>query len=435
MPERYDEHYVLAVVRMGDRRHVYANQAIFTTNRIKLVDRGMKVDSALYERLVSHKLIPRIDECLSVEGAVTQTTLQEYARDLLKNDPVFAVIQKEKRAREKILRAIEDIPLMPPLAFKLTLAGDQRPEVYDHSMRIALIALFLAIKSYFFTQKDLVTFAAAAIFHDLGILHVPPELIREGRRLAKSERHYLYTHPITACMLLKEFSAYHPEISRTVFEHHERLDGSGYPRGLKSDEICLGAQILMLAEVASPVFEHGAKAQTAVKLSILLRLNQRKFNEDLSARLIAILQSMATGPGGPEGARTTGAGVAAFERKLSDVELVLQNWHTTRCAFPEPGGEKAQPLVAIIDERIRGLKHSLQFAGVDLEDTSVVTGIGRADQEALRELSLVVTETHWQLSEIVYEAQRRLGDAACWETDPQPVLDWLTSSEQVLAIH
>lgn len=434
MPERYDEHYVLAVVRMGDRRHVYTNQAIFTTNKIKLVDRGRKIDSALYERLVSHKLTPRIDECLAVEGAVTQATLQEYARDLLKNDPVFSVIEKEERTREKILRAIEDIPLMPALAFKLTLAGDQRPEVYDHSVRIALVALFLAIKSYFFTQKDLVTFAAAAIFHDLGNLHIPPELIRVGRRLAKSERHYLYTHPITACMLLKEFSVYHPEVSRTVFEHHERLDGSGYPRGLKADEICLSAQILMLAEVASPVFERSAKTQTAVKLSLLLRLNQRKFNEDLSGRLIGILQSMAAEPGGREGQRSAFSGVAAFERKLSEVELVLLNWHTARAAFKELPGEKNQPLVSIIDERIQSLKHSLHSAGVDLEDTSVVTGIGRADQEALRELSLLVTETHWQLSEIVYEAQRRLGDALFGKANHQPVLDWLTSSERLLEI-
>ena len=49
MPERYDEHYVQSVVRMGDSRNVYTNQAIFTTNKIKLVEKGVKVDSALYE--------------------------------------------------------------------------------------------------------------------------------------------------------------------------------------------------------------------------------------------------------------------------------------------------------------------------------------------------------------------------------------------------
>lgn len=100
MPERYDEHYVQSVIRMGDNRNVYTNQAIFTTNKIKLVEKGVKVDSALYERLISHKLVPKIDECLSIDSAITQKHLQEYARKLL-NDPGMFLINNEKRTREK----------------------------------------------------------------------------------------------------------------------------------------------------------------------------------------------------------------------------------------------------------------------------------------------------------------------------------------------
>ena len=435
MPERYDEHCVQSVVRMGDHRNVYTNQAIFTTNKIKLVEKGVKVDSALYERLISHKLVPKIDECLSIDSAITQKHLQEYARKLLESDPGMFLINNEKRTREKILQSIAEIPLLPPLAFKLTVASDQRPDIYDHSVRVALIALFLAIKSFFFSQKELVTFAAAAIFHDLGILHIPPELLKPGRRLQKSERHYLYTHPITGYLLLRKYTEYHPEISRTVFEHHERMDGSGYPRGLRAEEICLGAQILMLAEVANTVFERSARSQTLAKLSILLRINQTKFNIDLSNRLITMLQGMTREEECPvDEEASTFTEMVSFERKLSEVEQILQNWHETTLDLQETKTPMS-PLFSIIGERIQGLKHSLHYAGFDLEDTTLLTEIGREDQEAMRELSILVGETHWQLSEIIYEAHRRLNEAEIKEELQHPVIQWIERSEKILQIH
>ena len=430
----HDEHYVRSVVQMGDSRNIYTNQAIFTTNKIKLVEKGVKVNSTLYERLVSHKLIPKIDECLSVDNAITQKKLQEYAHDLLNSDPGMFVINKERRTREKILRAIEGIVLLPPLAFKLTVACEQYPTVYEHSVRVALIALFLAIKSYFFSQKELATFATAAIFHDLGILHIPPKLLKPGRRLGKADRHYLYTHPITGYLLLEAFTEYHPEISRTVFEHHERLDGSGYPRGLHADEICLGAQILMLAEVANTVFEKSAKSQSLAKLSVLLRINQRKFNEDLSNRLIAILQSMETDEHRVDEEASAFTEVASFERKLSDVEQVFQNWYEAMPSLQNVEISQSSVFL-VIGERIQSLKHSLYRAGIDIQDTTFITEIGREDQESLRELSILVGETHWQLSEIIHEAHRRLNEVEISEECHHPVIKWLETSEKILQLH
>lgn len=438
MPERYDEHYVRSVVRMGDSRNVYTNQAIFTSNRIKLVETGIKVDSALYDRLVSHKLIPKLDECLSVDNGITQKHLLDYARDLLESDPRLSVISSDAKVRDRILQAFAEIPLLPPLAFKLTVASEQRPEIYEHSVRVALLAVFLAVKSYFLSRKELASLAAAGVFHDLGILHIPPDLLSAGRRLEKFERHYLYAHPITGFLLLRRFAEYHPEISRTVFEHHERLDGSGYPRGLKADEICLGAQVLMLAEVANTVFERSANSQTLAKLSVLLRLNQKKFNSDLAGKLVSLLQNMA----GDATDRVAGEAAefleaSSFERKLSEVARVFEQWHETTLSLDGDGGSGSPcQLFSIIEERIRGLQHSLHYAGFDLQDRDVLTRMGREDKEALRELSILVGETHWQLSEIIHEAYRRLNeDASAKCQGEHPVIRWIENSEKVLQIY
>ena len=72
MEQRYDEHYIRSITQMGDTQNVVTSQAIFTTRKIKLIEKGVRVNSALFERLVSHKLIPKIDHCLAVENGISR---------------------------------------------------------------------------------------------------------------------------------------------------------------------------------------------------------------------------------------------------------------------------------------------------------------------------------------------------------------------------
>lgn len=93
--------------------------------------------------------------------------------------------------------------------------------------------------------------------------------------MEQGERQHLYVHPITGFLILSKHPHYHPHISRPVFEHHERLDGGGYPRGLLEADICAAAQVLMLADVAAAAFERRPQPRSLARLSVLLRLNQK----------------------------------------------------------------------------------------------------------------------------------------------------------------
>ncbi len=437
MDRLHDEHYVRAVTRMGDERAIVTNQPIFTRNRIKLVNQGVRVDSSLFDRLVAHKLIPKIDECLDVENGVTRQVLRNDAQKLLDDDPALAVLRRDPGLRSRTLRAIEGIPLIPPIAFKLTVASSQRPEVYGHSLRVALVALHLAMKSFFLTEKELSNLAAAALLHDLGIVHIPPDLLTPGRRLQKSERHHLYAHPISGYLILRQYAEYHPEISRTVFEHHERLDGSGYPRGLKEGEISRDAQILMLAEVANTVFESSPQSQNLAKLSVLLRLNHKKFNRELGNRLIALVSAMQTGQQEGDEESAAFANLSRLPPRLDELSHVFSDWSETfRTLAQNPKNAPTSLICMLIDERLAELRRTLSDSGVDLDQTEVVADAVSEDPEALLELNILIGETRWQLTDIINEAYRRmneaLNDSADWAL-PAPALGWLERSEARLS--
>jgi putative two-component system response regulator len=89
----------------------------------------------------------------------------------------------------------------------------------------------------------------AAFLHDIGNITLPAEILSKASRLSDVEFGLIKTHPQNAYDILKEIDYPWP-VARMVWQHHERLNGSGYPSGLSGEEILLGARILAVADPA-----------------------------------------------------------------------------------------------------------------------------------------------------------------------------------------
>ncbi len=88
--------------------------------------------------------------------------------------------------------------------------------------------------------------AVAALFHDVGKCFVPVEILQKPERLEQNELRYILRHPVdSGRMLLPKFGEQIAEIARN---HHERLNGTGYPRGLTKEDISLSSQIVAVAD-------------------------------------------------------------------------------------------------------------------------------------------------------------------------------------------
>ncbi|MEZ5615318.1 MAG: HD domain-containing phosphohydrolase [Rhodocyclaceae bacterium] len=424
----YDEHYIASVTALGDTHEVVASQAVFTRNGIELVGRGTRVNSALREKLVQHKLQPPIDQCLTVAGGVTQAALRDRAREILDDEPRFQLLRTALPGLERLLNAFYAMPLVPALAFKLTVAREQRPEIYAHSVQMTLIALFLAIKSRL-PDRDLASVAAAGMLHDIGALHIDPELLRPGRRLEADELRHVYAHPMTAYLILQEYPQYHPEISTAVFEHHERLDGSGYPRGLKGEEIGPIGQILMLAEAVTTLFEKSWRTHGASRLSVMLKMNRRKFSRELVDHLIGLLHG-----GQPQGLDSMGEiSAEAVVAQLDQIAEIFRSWHGAfqSCTVDTPEVAEA-PLVAFVDGRINGLERALLETGFHPDELASLTAGIEDDAVALAEMQLMVRESRWQVSDILNEVGRRGAELAADAAGRALVEGWIKRTGSLL---
>ena len=125
------------------------------------------------------------------------------------------------------------------------------PYTAGHQNRVATIALAIA-REMGFDKKQLDTMRIAAILHDIGKINLPTEILCKPGKLAICEYNLIKIHSEAGYQILKKID-FPEKIAEIVFQHHESLDGSGYPRGLKGEEICTEARILHIADVVEAI--------------------------------------------------------------------------------------------------------------------------------------------------------------------------------------
>lgn len=95
----------------------------------------------------------------------------------------------------------------------------------------------------------------AALLHDLGKIYVPAEFLSKPGRLTDIEQNLLKSHPQVGYEILKNIDFTRP-VAEIVLQHHEKLDGSGYPRGLTGKEILQEAKIISVADTTEAMASH-----------------------------------------------------------------------------------------------------------------------------------------------------------------------------------
>jgi PAS domain S-box-containing protein len=128
------------------------------------------------------------------------------------------------------------------------------PYTAGHQTRVADLATAIA-RQMRLPDEQIQTIHLAGIVHDLGKIKIPAEILSKPGLLSEIEHLLIKTHPQAGYDILKDISFPWP-IAQTVLQHHERLNGSGYPQSLKGDELMLEARILGVADVVEAMSSH-----------------------------------------------------------------------------------------------------------------------------------------------------------------------------------
>jgi HD-GYP domain-containing protein (c-di-GMP phosphodiesterase class II) len=127
-----------------------------------------------------------------------------------------------------------------------------------HVRRVAAYALVLAHAAGL-DEHECSTIERVALYHDIGKINAALfDIVHDNEKLSDKERALIITHPQLGADVIRPLNAFYPELYEGVLTHHERWDGSGYPRGLKGKEIPLQARIVAFGDTFD-VITHGRR--------------------------------------------------------------------------------------------------------------------------------------------------------------------------------
>jgi PAS domain S-box-containing protein len=128
------------------------------------------------------------------------------------------------------------------------------PYTAGHQIRSANLALAIATEMGLPPEK-IEGIRIAGSIHDIGKLSIPAEILSKPTKLSEIEFSLIKEHSLKGCEMLKDVESPWP-LAQIVCQHHERMDGSGYPGNLKGDEIIMEARILAVADVVESMASH-----------------------------------------------------------------------------------------------------------------------------------------------------------------------------------
>ena len=169
---------------------------------------------------------------------------------------VFDVITKRKRAEEELQRTLESLRNSVGATVQVMVSAIEIRDPYTagHQSRSTDLARAIA-KEMGLPQDRIDGIRMAGSIHDIGKLSVPAEILSKPTKLTELEFSLIKEHARNGYEMLKNVESPWP-LAQIVYQHHERMNGSGYPRNLKGDEILMEARILAVSDVVESMASH-----------------------------------------------------------------------------------------------------------------------------------------------------------------------------------
>lgn len=188
-----------------------------------------------------------------IQKPVTLDELELRLQRVLKERTIFAernkAEEKNKEALQKLRKAITGTIYAMAMTIEI-----RDPYTAGHQRRVANLSRAIG-KELCLSPDQIEGLGMAGVIHDLGKISIPSEILSKPGNLNRLEYEIMKTHPQVGYDILKSIEFPWPLAEITV-QHHERLDGSGYPFGLKENEIIFEAKILSVADVVEAMASH-----------------------------------------------------------------------------------------------------------------------------------------------------------------------------------
>ena len=202
----------------------------------------------------------------------------------LQTRPLTAI----KEAQELVDGIVAQLLSTDEMVLHLMSESPEGESIYYHSLNVSILSMLLA-KEAGFTEEEMRQVGFAALVHDIGMLRIPTQILRKTEPLTRPELNLLKQHTRYGYELLDLTKDCPETAKKVVLHHHERLDGSGFPEGLKAEQLDKLTQMVSVVdeydELCHPQDQSKAKVPHVV-LSFLFKNRTKQLNKDYIGLLV-----------------------------------------------------------------------------------------------------------------------------------------------------
>ncbi len=328
---------------------IYTDKGVLLCPKMTVIDNNMLNKLSNYKGrikvVVSYAEPPVVDPNLELPDEDESITFDEsfktYAVETLKRifsdvDDVVALTKGAAEIGEEVYAIIGNSKALCINLEKLKVSDEY---TYKHSIDVGTMAAVLA-KALGENEHFVRAVTVSGLLHDIGKEKIPSEVINKPARLTKDEYEMIKTHPVYGYKLLMDAELVSEEMRQAILNHHENLDGSGYPRGLTEEYIGKMAQILSIVDVYDALItERSYKSAKSPSQAIEIMFTMsNKFNMAYFKTFLSIINAF---PNGTQVLLSTGE-VAVVMRQNKSYPL--------------------RPVIKILDsQKVINLAHDLRY--------------------------------------------------------------------------
>ena len=259
--DKEQHYYCLNLAQVNQQQAVVATQPIYNQQGVLLLAEGTRLDENRAQVLLQHKLMKPLEQTIGLAKCLDARHLFDYLNKFAATIPGLAVVTEQEHYQKLLRQMCLFYERHPLLQQNLTLLALRAREIYYNGLFSAMAGLAIAQKLEL-DMAQLRSVFIAGLFHDIGFLYLPPDLIHKQQDFTAEEWRALQAHPLIAQRFLQLIPQLPADVGLAIADHHERLDGTGYPRQLFGDKLSMTSQII--AATDNIIFNHQRYRQYGV---------------------------------------------------------------------------------------------------------------------------------------------------------------------------
>lgn len=249
---------------------------------VSLVAKDTVISESLIRKLSFHHI--KFAEIKNNEKAYNynEDLIISYSKVENKLKDIFSDVRSHERINssevfDEMKNFTKEILKERDIITKMNMLSEKDDYTFNHSLAVSMLAISLG-KWAEFTKQEILELSMVGLFHDLGKLKISDEIINKPGKLTKEEFAEMKMHPSYGYEILLEAGDYNRRILLGVLQHHEKLDGSGYPSGLKGDEINKYARVISICDIYHALISKRSYRDKENPLRVASYLKTESFN-------------------------------------------------------------------------------------------------------------------------------------------------------------